>query len=406
VRHATILFCAAFLLIAPAPRAEAEIFVLKSGGRIEGQPLASSRERGQPVVLKTEDGVRLALPDSTVERVIVKSDFDKQYEALVPKLKQTVEDQWEMAEWCKDAGLSDERQRHLRAVIEIEPNHEEARKALGYRRIGSRWLTQEEHMLQQGYVRYKGAWRLRQEIEIESRETQQELAIKKFRKDLRMWLEQAASGGRHADTAERNLKAINDPAAATPLAEIVGDASQPRKARLRCLAILSQVAPEAATATLVRVAMEDADEGLREACLEVLAQLGPQESLADFIKELKHKDNARINRAAECIQRIGGQEATLALINALVTEHRVQVQQGPPPGSMTTTFSPNGSPGAGGLAMGGKTQIVKQQRKNGDVLAALASFYPDVNFQYDVEAWRQWYIKSRTTTDIDLRRDE
>lgn len=400
-----VLTFSILLTAAVTKPASAEVFVLKSGGRIEGQPL-SARERGQPITVSTQAGVRLALPDASVERVIIKTDLDKQYEARRPTLKNTVADQWQMAEWCKDAGLSDERLRHLRTVVELDPNHEEARKALGYRRVGSRWLTQEEHMEQLGYSRYKGAWRLRQEIEIETRESQQELAVKKFRKDLRMWLEQSASGGRYADSAERNLQAINDPVAAIPLAEIVGDSTQPRKARLRCLAILSQLAPASAVPVLVKVALDDKDENLREACLDLLARLGPNTSLAEFVKELKHKDNARINRAAECIQHIGGKEATLSLINALVTEHRVQVQQGSgPPGSMTTTFSPNGSPGGGGMSMGGKPQIVKQQRKNAGVLAALATFYPEVSFQYDVEAWRQWYIESQTTTNIDLRRD-
>src|SRR5262245_47766576 len=163
-------FVLAATLLALTTPARAEVFVLKSGGRIEGQHLNPARDRGQPYEVRTDDGVRLSLADSTVTRVIVKSDIDKQYEAALDKLDNTVTAQWVIAEWCKEAGLVQQRRRHLQEVIKLDPNHVEARKALGYQRYGSEWLTQEEFMDSHGYVRYKGAWRVRQEIEIESRE--------------------------------------------------------------------------------------------------------------------------------------------------------------------------------------------------------------------------------------------
>ena len=212
-------------------RTSAEVFLLKSGGRIEGEQLNPHRERGQPYQLRTEGGVRLALADNAVARVIVKSELDKQYEALATKLENTVEAHWNMAEWCKEASLPEQRKRHLQAIIALNPNHEDARKALGYQRFGSRWLTQDEHMQKLGYVKYKGAWRLKQEIEIASRQEQQELAVKKLRKDVRLWLEQVASGGRLAEAANRSLNALNDPAAAPALSEILGDSQQPRAVR-------------------------------------------------------------------------------------------------------------------------------------------------------------------------------
>jgi HEAT repeat protein len=257
-----------------------------------------------------------------------------------------------------------------------------------------------------GYSRYKGAWRLKQEIEIESRQIARELAEKKLRKDIRNWFEQLASGGRYAEMADRNLKALESPLAASALAEILVDRTQPRTSRLLSLSLLSKVAPGRETGTLIRLAMDEPDEAVGDACLEELKRLGPQASLPAFVAELKGKDNARINRAAECIERVGDKSATLPLINALVTEHRIAVPQGGAPGSMTTTFGSNSlGVGGGGLAMGGKPKIMKQQVKNPSVLAALATLHPDVSFQYDADAWLNWYIQTTTTT-IDLRRDD
>src|SRR5262245_55089223 len=187
-----ILLAACFLTVLTVfgPAARGEVFVLKSGGRIEGEHLNRNRQPGQPYHVLTLDGVKLALADNAVLRMIVKTGLDEQYEALLRNLANTPEAQWNIAEWCKEAGLAEQRKRHFQAVINLDPNHAEARKALGYQRYGSRWLTQEEHMQSQGYMRYKGAWRLKQEIEIESREQSDELATKKLRKDIRMWLEQ------------------------------------------------------------------------------------------------------------------------------------------------------------------------------------------------------------------------
>jgi hypothetical protein len=372
----------AVCLFVPLTAACAEVFVLKSGGQVEGEQLNKGRERGQPYHLRTEGGVKLALADSAVLRVIVKTDLDKQYEAFALKLENTVESQWNMAEWCKEVGLHEQRKRHLAAVITLDPNHAEARRALGYQRFGSRWLTQEEFMQSQGYVRYKGAWRLKQEIEIDSRKTEYELATKKLRKDIRLWFEQVATGGRLADSASRNLNAVDQPEAAPALAEVLADTQQPRSIRRQALEMLSKLPPGLASATLVRIAMNDADGSLRDACLDELQRQGAHSVLPAFLLELKSKDNARVNRAAECLERLGDKSATLPLINALVTEHKFVYQQGGPPGSTSTTFSPSGG---GGIAMGNKSKVVTERLKNPSVRAALLTLNPDAaNNQYDI----------------------
>src|SRR5205823_630761 len=135
--------------------------------------------------------------------------------------------------------------------------------------FGSRWLTQDEHLQSLGYLKYKGAWRIKQEIEIASGQEQQDLAMKKLRKDIRLWLDQVTAGGRLADTASRNLNALRDPAAAPALAEILGDSQQPRPVRKRCVDILSKLPTTAASLTLVRIALNDPDGTIQDDCLDL-----------------------------------------------------------------------------------------------------------------------------------------
>ena len=99
-----------------------------------------------------------------------------------------------------------------------------------------------------------------------------------------------------------------------------------------------------------------------------------------FVRELRNKDNAALNHAADCLARLGDKGATLALINALVTEHKFQVSAGGGPGSINTAFG-----SGGGTFSSGKTAMVqKKLLENSSVRSALTSMYPGVNYNYDI----------------------
>ena len=384
--------------LAAAPlAARGEVFLLRTGGRIEGELLNTERTAAEPYFLRTPLGVRLALAPSQVLRVVVKTDVEKQYEALLPALASTAEAQWQMAQWCKEAGLLEQRKRHLASVIALEPDHEDARAALGYLHIGSRWMTQEEFFTGRGYVRSGGDWKLPQHVELEAADRQGELTTKKLRRDIRNWTEQIADG--RGDDARRKLLAMRDPLAAPALAEILADAGQPRDVRFLCLDQLTKLPPGLATATLLKLAMDDKDEELRDQCLDELKRTAAPLAVSFFVAQLSSKDNKRINRAAACLERLGDPEATLPLINSLVTTHEYLVSpSGGRPGGLS--FSSDG-----GLNVGGRPKKVKHDHENPSVRTALVSLHQGVNFAYDKEAWRRWYAQTFTTTKVDLRRD-
>lgn len=399
-----------FASLALAPRAAAEVFLLRSGGRIEGELLNPGREPGTPYQVRTGDGLRMALGEGQVSRVVVKSDVQKQYDELRPKVVNTAIGHWEMAEWCKEAGLLDERKRHLATVITIEPDHKAARTALGYSEIGGRWMTQEEFMHSQGYVRSKGAWRSQQEVELEARARETERLVKQWRRDIRNWLDQLGDSDRQSDIARAELAAIRDPLAGPALADILADAKQPKATRIACLDMLAKLPPGLASATLVKLAMDDRNEDIRDRCLDELVRQGAHTVLPAFLAELNHKDNTRVNRAAHCLQRLGDPSATLPLINALVTEHKFIINpDGASGGGTPINFNAGGGPGQGGmggLSMGSKAKLIKTDLKNDQVRMALSNLHPGVNFHFDEEEWRAWYIENFTSTRPNLRRSE
>jgi len=408
-------FLAALILAATgafgAQLARGEVFVLKAGGRIEGEHLNPQRTTGQPYRVRTDDGLVLELASNTVARVVIKSDVQREYEARLPRVPQTVDGHWEMAEWCQESGLDEQRRRHLVSIIGLDPDHAEARRLLGYARYGSKWMTQDEFLQSRGYVRTKGVWRLQQEIDLDVQRRERERAEKELTASIRTWFDQIGSGSRHAANAERQLNELRNPNAAPALVDIIGDKKQPRGMRLRCLEILGRLPPGMATATLVRVAMDDQDETIGDRCLDELVRGGTHLCVAGFMAELRNKNNSRVLRAASCLQRLGDKEAVLPLIDALVTEHTFMEQQGGPPGQLGAGFGTGpGTAGAGGMGtfgVGGKPKSVKKNLKNDAVHTALKSLCPPgVDYQFDTDAWKRWYIQTFTTTNVNMRRDE
>ena len=54
---------------------------------------------------------------------------ETEYERIRPTYADTAEAQWELAQWCREHKLPAQRTVHLRRVIELDPEHVEARRA-------------------------------------------------------------------------------------------------------------------------------------------------------------------------------------------------------------------------------------------------------------------------------------
>lgn len=387
----------------------AEVVLLRSGARVEGEILNPTRSKDDLVEVVPVEGLKLTLAPAQVKGVLVQSKVQKDYEAAVAKLADTLEAHLEMAQWCLDAGLTQERKYHLTQVLKHDPNHEMARATLGYVKVGSGWLTQNEAMHRQGYVLKGGAYRLQQEIDIMDRAHQWELDVKAWRKNLKMWFGWLAGKGRGADQALENIRGITEEAAAPALAEAVADSRLPRDLRLLCLDVLTQFPPSYYASTLIGMAMNDPDGEMSDKAIEILREQRSQQALLTFVKGLKNKSNTIVNRSAQCLQRLGDPAATVPLIDALVTTHKFIIQPASP-GGMSAGFPAGGSSGGdggmGGFSMGGKPKIIARDLENPAVLAALTSLHQGVNLEYDKGAWKSWYVGSHTSPDVNLRRGE
>lgn len=107
--------------------------VLKDGQVFEGKV---EKETKKTVFLRTKYGL-LRIPRDKIARLQKEKTPEDEYAA---KRKRIAQQLFELALWCKKHGLQKQALRHLKEVLKFDPNHEGARKLLGYVRKDKRWV--------------------------------------------------------------------------------------------------------------------------------------------------------------------------------------------------------------------------------------------------------------------------
>ena len=66
------------------------------------------------------------------------------YESQRSSADDTLEANLRLADWCAQAGMSDQERAHLMRMIDLSPDHAVARQRLGFVRIGGNWISRDE----------------------------------------------------------------------------------------------------------------------------------------------------------------------------------------------------------------------------------------------------------------------
>ncbi|PHS15800.1 MAG: hypothetical protein COA78_04495 [Blastopirellula sp.] len=383
--------------------AQADLFKLTSGGQIEGE-LVNLRENPRiSYVVKTEAG-QITLPRATVKQVIEKSAAEKDYEAILPQLKNTIEDHLKMVEWCRANRVEEKRVLHLQEVIRLDPDHEKARDALGYTQHRGQWIIRDEWMKQQGYVRFRGRWMFNEDVVMLQRlELIKEQEIT-WRKRLKTWLSNLRKGGSRSLEAQKEIPRIKDPLAGKILIELV-EKEKNEKVKVLLIEALSNLEIGSVTFTLAKLAMGDPYASVRDQATIALENRDNRIAVGYLVQQLRSPLNSTVNRSAVVLGRLKPVAATVPLMDALVTSHKYQVTQGGIPGQTSAGF---GNDGSGGMTFGTpKAKIITQAHQNDAVLSALLNVVEsEVNFRFDESSWKLWHANKKVPLDVDLRRNE
>jgi hypothetical protein len=383
--------------LADVQRAWADVFLLGSGGQVEGEFLNRDEVPRTRYVVRLESGGEIVLPAKAVNNVVVRTDVQRRYEELLPKMPPTVDGHWKMAEWCRERSLEALRETHLREILKLDPEHEKARQLLGYQRLNGRWMTTEEYRQGLGYVRHGADWRLPQEVELLSARDQWRKEELEWKQKLRVL--RGKVGRKGGERAVEEIRAIRDPAATAALVQMLDGRDESRDMKLLYLDVLGRLGSPGAINALAKRSIYEDDSAIREKALDLLQRFASPRLAESVAERLRDDNNTIVNRAALVLERFGERGVTPELIEALTTKHKQTVGSG---GSITPSFSGDGG---AGLSMGGGPKVVVNELQNGAVLAALTALYPGVGFGYDKALWKRWYAASQTPRVVDLRRD-
>ena len=421
-RHSRLRLTAVCLsaaqILASAAVARADLIRLKNGGEVRGTVDRKIGVNADPVVIETLSGATVSVERRHIDFVTRRPLKVEEYETRARATPNTVEAQWELAEWCRENGLSSQRNEHLEQVLRLDPDHEKAHYGLGHTNENGEWVSRDEIMESQGYVKHKGRWITPQELEILEKSKAELDAEREWYPKVRLWL--GWLNGRHEERRRdglTELKKIDDPHAVAALARNLRD--DPNK-ELRALyvEILGNISGSKPVGPLVAQSLQDVDYEIRYAALNAIEPDLYPVAMPLYLRELKNKLNVTVCRAAAALERVGDESVIPALIEALVTTHHYKVQV--PDQSSTYSFRSDGGAATGtdqlgltpemqALVASGQAYVqvarpipkrmrqvvIARDHQNAEVLTALQKLTGQ-SFGYDERSWKLWLAAQKS----------
>jgi hypothetical protein len=178
----------------------------------------------------------------------------------------TADGHWNLAQWCQKQGLHDESRAHLWNVLRLDPKREAAWKQLGYKKVGNRWVSDEQ-------------------VAIEKAEAHaQSKADQVWKPRLEMWKGWLATKGKKAD-AEQRFSAVTDPRSVRSVVEVFAHGNA--ETQSVAVQLLGQIQTVASSRALVVLSVSGKSPNVRRASAETLAQRDARESVSLLIAGLR-----------------------------------------------------------------------------------------------------------------------
>lgn len=374
--------------------AHADEWQLRNGGVLRGARRTLD-ESPTVVALDVQPGIRLKLATTRILSVVRQSADRDEYDLRAMATPDNVAGNWELSEWCRTHGLLDERDRHLRRIVEFDGNHSAAWRALGYSYVGGRWVQPNESKQEHGYIYYRGQWKLNHEAAQLEKKRQIQQAERDWLGKIRRWRADLATN--RATTAWQQLTSVHDPAAIWALQQCLRQENS-RKVKFLYLELLQRMDDPRAWDILLTASLADSDEEIFYRCVELISAQPPPGTVKAFVDRLRDADNRCVNRAAYALGQLGDRSVISPLIDSLATPHRVLVRPGSSQTSLQFSQVVGGGPASAGSGTSFSTQgsgprkpefsvVLVPNRQVHDALVRLTG----VSFGYEQSRWRQWY---------------
>lgn len=394
----------------------ADVVRLASGTEFHGKIVTTDATGSTTIELLS--GARVVLPADEVVLQVVRPIAIEEYELRAKQVADTVEARWELADWCRQKSLAAQRETQLLRLVELEPDHERARAALGHVWKDGQWVDWDAYMTARGYVKHRGKYITQQELELLEKTADELKREQDWFPKIRLWTGWiTANNASRAQQGMTALRALKDQDAAPAVSRFLGEHTA-REVRFLGVNILTQSGGLKSAIALSKIALRDQDQEVRFNALQGIDEAFHEKVQALFIRELRSENNAMVNRAAAGLMRVGDERSVPQLIDALITAHKYQVRV-PGGAGQTYSFGTDGSfaqPTAtlppdveaairtGQLPQGAvflnspngadnnltRTITVRMEHQNTDVRAALQRLTKE-DFGYDERLWHLWW---------------
>ena len=393
-----VLLCVLLVLVIHYP-SRADVVELRGGGQIVGTVKRVEQERTPFAIVQVDSKLKIAIPESQIARVAESADLEE-YRQRVTLTKEDANEHYELARWCKGKQLNAQCKYHYQRAISLEPEHKEARAALGYVNHDGKWIRNSELRKIRGMISVAGRDRLPEVVALRDAREEADLGVKLWSREVAKLRAAVMRDNDKSGEASAKLAAIEDPNAAPAMAnELLTSQQQPQSLRLFWVERLAFFANRPAMEALVRTGLYDADSVVQEKALEALQKVSPSTAIANYVPMLKSNDNTLVRRAAKALTYFPDPEIALSLVDALVTEHKREI-----PADQGTSVG-FGSDGSGGMSAGGKATIKIERIENPPVLSLLREIEPNADYGYNQLRWREHFAARLSSYGGDMRRD-
>jgi hypothetical protein len=395
-----ILMLPALLAALTAP-VRADTLHLKGGDTIEGEVV---KDLGESLRFRTLSGIVDIEKERIVKHVKGPSPW-RLYESRRKAAPDTAEGHYQLARWCREHGLRAEEIEHLERVIKLDPDHADARQALGYVKQDGAWvkppppqtLTPEE----------REAQRAAREEERLLRKLVSKWFVK-VRAIHQGRMESEKEGSAKFRQGREKILAIRDPLA---LPALTGVLSAGNVAVRRVLVeALAQFEQDEATMNLVVITLYDPSAEIRGlAATDLLRRKDPR-VVAELRDALGSDEEPILRHAAAALGVLKARAAVEDLIDVLNTERQGTIRISRPVyldgvliafgggcrythGRRLVYYRPIGIGVLGsGTIVGTATsyESVPISVNRTEVQEALIAITGQ-NFGFDATAWQQWW---------------
>lgn len=394
------------LVLLLAAAVQADTFHLKGGDKLEGEVV---EDLGEAYRIRTIVGVVDIEKERIVKRVEGPPPW-RVYEEKRRKCANTAAAHYKLALWCRKHGLRAEENEQLERVIKLDPNHAEARDALGYVKKDGAWVQPPRPRTVRPVDDADRAAR-------EEERLVRKLIAKWFVKVKaiytgRMAKEKAGMESAKFRAARAVILKIRDPLAVPAVAGVLSTGHM--EARKVMVESLAQFDSDEATMNLVVVALLDPSAEVRELAARELARRNDDRVVEHLREALGSEEEDVLRNAAVALGVLKARSAVEDLIHVLTTERvgRVRISRPVFLDGVLVVFGEGARYQQGGRmvyyrpigigVIGPGTMVGTATRYETDTITVHRTEVQEAlititgrNFGFDAEVWLAWWRKQK-----------